>query len=359
MLEQQSVNQTTSMLRGSRPAAPLDFLWLEVTAKCNLRCVHCYSDSTPQRPLHDSMTADDWNDMLEQAALLGCRAVQFIGGEPTMYPALGRLIERARALEFRTVEVFTNGTMFKPKLKEIFLRHKVDLAFSVYAPSAQIHDMVTKQAGSFDRTIASIRWAIASGLSVRAAIIEMEANAGQSGPTRELLEAMGVKRIGADHLRGVGRGAKDQSKSPHYDELCGACWRGKLAVTASGQIFPCVFSRAWPVGHANQGLRAVVEDLPLHAFRQAMQAYQRSPRLRSGMTSDLHETISSCAPDPGCIPNLCNPENPDIPCAPDGLQPPCAPTGAICGPDPCTPTDGCQPLCSPFAGPCTPSPNVG
>jgi MoaA/NifB/PqqE/SkfB family radical SAM enzyme len=155
MLGQQHVNQSTPMLPGSRPAAPLDFLWLEVTAKCNLRCVHCYSDSTPQRPLHDSMTADDWNDMLEQAALLGCRAVQFIGGEPTMYPALGMLIERARELGFITVEVFTNGTIFKPKLKEVFLRHKVDLAFSVYASNSRTHDTVTKQVGSFDRTIAS------------------------------------------------------------------------------------------------------------------------------------------------------------------------------------------------------------
>src|SRR2546430_1591085 len=81
----------------------LDFLWLEVTGKCNLRCVHCYADSGPQRHLHEHMSQEDWQDALDQAATLGCRAVQFIGGEPTMYPALPALIRRARELGFDTV----------------------------------------------------------------------------------------------------------------------------------------------------------------------------------------------------------------------------------------------------------------
>src|SRR5262249_34957891 len=124
----------------SRDGAPwLDLLWLEVTGKCNLRCVHCYADSGPQRRLHEYMTPEDWEDALDQAARLGCRAVQFSGGEPTMYPALPALIGRARALGFAAVEVYTNGTMFKPHIKDALLEHNVDLAFSVYAANSETH----------------------------------------------------------------------------------------------------------------------------------------------------------------------------------------------------------------------------
>ena len=50
----------------------LSFLWLEITAKCNLECVHCYSDSGPRRQLLGDMALDDWLNILRDAASLGC-----------------------------------------------------------------------------------------------------------------------------------------------------------------------------------------------------------------------------------------------------------------------------------------------
>src|SRR5208283_2388709 len=38
-------NSRTSLLRG------LDFLWLELTSRCNLQCVHCYAESGPSSAL--------------------------------------------------------------------------------------------------------------------------------------------------------------------------------------------------------------------------------------------------------------------------------------------------------------------
>jgi MoaA/NifB/PqqE/SkfB family radical SAM enzyme len=205
----------------SRREAPwLDFLWLEVTEKCNLRCVHCYAESGPQRRLHERMSPKDWEDVLDQAAMLGCRAVQFIGGEPTMYPALPTLIGRARALGFDTVEVYTNGTMFKARVKDALVQHKVNLAFSVYAADSEAHNRVTQQTGSFESTLASIQWALDCGLAVRAGIIEMEANAGHAVRAKEMLRAMGVTRVGIDRARGVGRGAKEHRTEAPYGELC-------------------------------------------------------------------------------------------------------------------------------------------
>jgi hypothetical protein len=300
--------------------------------------------------MHNRMTPDDWQEVLGQAASLGCRAMQFIGDEPTMYPALGLLIERARALGFDRVEVFTNGTMLNPRLKEILLRHHVELAFSVYASTSRTHELVTQQVGSFERTLAAMQWALTSGLSVRAAIIELDANAGQSEQTREMLRAMGVKTIGIDRVRGVGRGAKDLSPASQLNELCGACWRGKLAVTATGQIFPCVFSRFWPVGHVNQGLRAVVEGLALRTFRQEMWTRQNAAGSQGGKSpaepaklveESQPETcppIEDCQPLEPCTPLTCGPAGPpgcmpDLTCGPE--QPPCQPA--------CLPRLPCQP----------------
>jgi MoaA/NifB/PqqE/SkfB family radical SAM enzyme len=293
----------------------LDLLWLEVTGKCNLRCVHCYAESGPQRRLHEYMTPEDWEDALDQAATLGCRAVQFIGGEPTMYPALPALIGRARALGFGAVEVYTNGTMFKPRIKDAFLEHKVDLAFSVYAETPETHDRVTRQVGSFDSTIASIQWALESGLSIRVGIIEMDENAGHAQRAKERLQQMGISNIDIDRARGVGRGANKQIAASPYDELCGACWRGKLAITAAGEIFPCVFSRFCPVGHVDQGLRSALEGVPLYNFRQRLQQEQVQPNLNCRPD----DCPPVCIPGVGCRPQECIPVtcNPPIKCRPD------------------------------------------
>ena len=75
----------------------LEFLWLELTGRCNLECLHCYADSGPQRPAYESMQLEDWKGVLREASELGCKSVQFIGGEPALYPNLCELIQIGRA----------------------------------------------------------------------------------------------------------------------------------------------------------------------------------------------------------------------------------------------------------------------
>lgn len=88
----------------------LSFLWLEITGKCNLECVHCYANSSPRADLFGRMSSVHWVNVIEAAAQLGCRSLQFIGGEPTLQPALDDFIVCARRTGFEQIEVFTNAT---------------------------------------------------------------------------------------------------------------------------------------------------------------------------------------------------------------------------------------------------------
>ena len=321
-------------IRGSSPGA-LDFLWLEITAQCNLSCIHCYADASPARRLHGNLGFADWRDALRQAAELGCRRVQFIGGEPTLHPSLAKLIECARADGFTTVEVFTNGTVFTETLKESFLRHRTRLAFSVYSARAEIHDAVTQEKGSFSRTMTSIQWAVRSGLPVRVAAVQMKANAGDLGQTRNMLEGMGVSSISSGPVREVGRGLRRKKVGSRFDALCGRCWQKKLCLTPSGEIFPCVFSRFYPVGILAQGLEKVLNSPTLSAFRE---------KLLSGRVQQPDNAqTKGCVCEPDLEPVPCDPDLEPLPCEPD-LEPlPCDPDlePLPCDPDleplPCEP----------------------
>src|SRR5580692_1831179 len=99
-------------MHSSRYFAPpeLEFAWLELTNRCNLRCIHCYAQSGPLEGETDILSEEDYSLLLKQIHQLGCRKVQFIGGEPTLNKSLPYLIEKARLEGFEFVEVFTNLT---------------------------------------------------------------------------------------------------------------------------------------------------------------------------------------------------------------------------------------------------------
>ena len=306
---------TTDMLDGLR------FLWLEITAKCNLTCAHCYADSGPTTALHGTLKTSDWTKVIDEAADLGCRQLQFIGGEPTLHPELDRMIVHARARGFTFVEIFTNATRLSAGLICCFRENGAHVAASFYSDDPEVHDRITQRPGSWRRTLDGLESVLRAGLPLRVGVIEMEEDNGHERRARAFLESIGVSSISSDRMRGVGRGGRIAMNEPteRFGELCGKCWDGKLCVTPSGMTFPCVFSRDTPMGNVMDGLAAIVQGANLRAFREELFATR------------AHETETSFADcNPYCNPN-CNPD----------CTPYCNPN---CNPD-CMPN--CYPNCNP------------
>lgn len=82
-----------------------------------------------------------------QAADLGVRHVQFIGGEPTIHPDIAQLVRAARDMGLE-VEVYSNLTHIPPHLWDLFTERQVGLATSFYSRHEQAHDVVTNGRGS-------------------------------------------------------------------------------------------------------------------------------------------------------------------------------------------------------------------
>src|SRR4029450_12450287 len=88
----------------------LDFLWLELTNRCNLRCVHCYADSHPGSGFRDVLTTAQYATLMTEAHDLGCRKIQLIGGEPQLHPEFYELLGATKRIGYEFVEVFSNLT---------------------------------------------------------------------------------------------------------------------------------------------------------------------------------------------------------------------------------------------------------
>jgi MoaA/NifB/PqqE/SkfB family radical SAM enzyme len=263
------------------------------------------------------MTTDDWVSVLDQAAELHTGLVQFIGGEPTLHPALPDLITHARALQLE-VEVFSNLGYVSSALWTAFTQSGVRLATSYYSPVASDHEAITGRAGSHARTRDNIVQALERGIPLRVGIIGVLE--GQQVEEAEAeLKALGVTEVRVDWLRQVGRGVRDGEVG--VEQLCGNCASGSLAISPDGEVWPCVFSRWIRLGNVRQQPLATIHTGPVAVAARADLASTFTARATRSLTRHQGDPafLPACLPDDcipsGCIPASCIPAN----CVPQPL----------------------------------------
>ncbi|MGW8326454.1 radical SAM protein [Streptomyces sp. NPDC055897] len=270
------------------------FAWLEVTGLCNEFCDHCYADSSP-KGTHGTMTVQDWLNVIDQLADIGALDVQFIGGEPTLYPHLPELIEHAHGRGLG-IEVFSNLTHIHEPLWETFKAHGVKLATSYYSDEAADHDEVTRLRGSHKKTRANVEKALELGIALRGGVVAVNPGQRVEAAARDLL-ALGVEQVGGDRTRAFGRAS--QGAAPTIPDLCGHCAHEKCAIGPTGDVWPCVLGRFLTLGN--------VLDTPLAKVWGGAQMASVAAAI-----AEVHGAgVQSCTP-PQFLP-MCGPCAPCVP----------------------------------------------
>jgi radical SAM protein with 4Fe4S-binding SPASM domain len=89
------------------PRVPLTCFW-EITAACNLRCVHCEADAGRRAPAE--LSTEEALALAGDLALAGCRGVRLTGGEPLLRPDWPLLARRLTGFGVE-VTLITNGLL--------------------------------------------------------------------------------------------------------------------------------------------------------------------------------------------------------------------------------------------------------
>jgi MoaA/NifB/PqqE/SkfB family radical SAM enzyme len=277
-------------LRLSAPSAlrrqAWGLLFVELTARCNERCVHCYVEAGPSRT--EALCWETIQAVLRDAAELEFEIVQLTGGEALLSPHLVEAASLAHDLGIPQVEVYTNGVLLDERRYALLQPLGVSFAFSLYAADPARHDAITRLPGSHARTLKAIRLAQAGGSQVRVGVIAVTPeDEPHALAAAELAESLGVS-VGIDVARSVGRGEHAGRPVPPRGEgtplmegpeepqpeaeapgVHGRSRAGKAAVLADGQVAPCIFSRALILGHVGPqgGLRSALERPRLRLTR--------------------------------------------------------------------------------------------
>jgi MoaA/NifB/PqqE/SkfB family radical SAM enzyme len=205
------------------------------------------------------MTFQDWTRVISEAATLRVRMVEFIGGEPTLHPDLGRLIDHALRCGL-AVAVFSNLVHVTDALWVSLSRPGVSLATSYYSDAADEHAAITGRR-THARTRANIAEALRRAIPLRVTVIDI--HGGQRiTQARAELAALGVRDIQVDRMRQVGRAAR--GREPEVSQLCGQCANDVAAVSSNGDVWPCVMARWMPLGNVRHtSLSSVLRGAPM------------------------------------------------------------------------------------------------
>ena len=145
---------------------------LELTKRCDLRCVHCYVGE----PLTSEIPIGRFVELIDELSAEGCLAVTLTGGEVGLRD--GWLEVAAQAKRRRLLlSVLTSGTAFSESdLVELIRLRPARVAVSLYGSTADRHDAVTCVRGSFDKSIATLQRLRSAGVTCRVASVLMPQN---------------------------------------------------------------------------------------------------------------------------------------------------------------------------------------
>jgi radical SAM protein with 4Fe4S-binding SPASM domain len=126
---------------------------LDLTYRCNERCVHCYLDHDD----HGEMTTTEIKELLDQMADAGVFYLTVSGGEIMMRRDFFEILEHARLRTF-CIKLKTNGVLIRKKEAQRLRELGVEsVQISIYSHRPEVHDAITKMPGSFRQSIEAVR----------------------------------------------------------------------------------------------------------------------------------------------------------------------------------------------------------
>jgi len=207
-------NLPSHLLQFSHDKKPI-VVW-NTTRRCNLACVHCYSQST-NRDYPDELTTDQGLALLEDLAQFGVPVVLFSGGEPLLRADLLTLIQRTTELGMRAV-ISTNGTLIDQAHADRFAELNLSYVGISIDGMRETNDKFRGHQGAFDHALSAIRACQKAGVKVGLRFTINSRNAAEVPNIFDLLIEENIPRVCFYHLVYAGRGSKLRNEDLDHDQ---------------------------------------------------------------------------------------------------------------------------------------------
>ncbi len=209
-----SSESPSELLRYAADKKPV-VVW-NVSRRCNLKCVHCYSDSE-NKAYPGELSEEEGKSLIEDLSQFGVPVILFSGGEPLMHRSIFELIRLAVSKGIRAV-LSTNGTLLTSETAQ---RLK-DVGASYVGVSIdgleRTNDAFRGKKGAFRSSLEGIRNCVEIGLNVGLRLTLTKRNLGDLEGIFQLVERENIRRVCFYHLVYSGRGGRLREEDISHQE---------------------------------------------------------------------------------------------------------------------------------------------
>jgi radical SAM protein with 4Fe4S-binding SPASM domain len=151
---------------------------LEITARCNQDCGHCYINrpADDRAALSAELTPDEIAAIADQAVALGSVWCLVTGGEPLLRADFQDIYLRLKRKGL-LVSVFTNAALIRDAHIDLFRKYPPrDVEVTVYGVTAETYERVTRRPGSFAAFMEGLNRLMDGGIRVRLKAMALRSN---------------------------------------------------------------------------------------------------------------------------------------------------------------------------------------
>ncbi|GFM32429.1 radical SAM/SPASM domain-containing protein [Desulfovibrio subterraneus] len=261
----------------------LTSLHVEITSRCNERCVHCY---IPHEYKVRDIDDDVFFDILDQCRDMRVLHITLSGGEPMLHGSFLDFLKKTREIGL-SVNILSNLTLLDDEIiSEMAKNPLLSIQVSLYSMDPDIHDSVTCVKGSYSKTKDSILKIVANNIPLQISCPVLVNNVECYKDVVRWAEGMNVYVVTDNVIiaqynndvknlnyrlnnRDVDKIIKDKSGSGDKyfqrmreevakkktslptDYICSVC-NSSLCISENGSVYPCAGWQGCVVGNVNE-----------------------------------------------------------------------------------------------------------
>ncbi len=170
---------------------------LELTSRCNLRCVHCYLGPQEQHWAEErrrqELSLEKLLSIIDELADAGCLYLGITGGDPMLHDHFADVYRHACERGIR-VTVLCNGVLVRDAHVALFREYPpLNVEVSLYGATKATYEAVTKVPGSYAKCLAGVRKLLDNGIRVQLKTVLIQLNAHEAGEMRRIARELGVE----------------------------------------------------------------------------------------------------------------------------------------------------------------------
>lgn len=268
--------------RSFSPVPPVLYLgFIEFTNICELECFFCRDDGI--QPFYKGcmgckkwlidvekqLRIKDWGKVLSQLNDLGCRDLMIVGGNPFLAEnKLKGIIKQIRSLNFQRVFISTNGIFLSENTIKFLKKYLIYPVIQVFSYESKEYELITGKSGGFDILINNLRRLKENDLKFSITILVSHITQYNIEKIRKFFEGFSPENIFFNYLYPTSKNLSDFT-SEYTEKLVISkkniprtsledfsrkrdyhpCLNGKIAITAEGNILPCIMMRDEIIGN--------------------------------------------------------------------------------------------------------------